>query len=43
VLGAVAALLHFPGAAWSLPTFGVAFLPGLALATLLSGLGATRA
>jgi hypothetical protein len=43
VLGAVATLIHFPGAAWSLPTFGVAFLPGLALATLLSGLGATRA
>ena len=40
VLVAVAAVLaHFPGAGWNLPTFGVAFLPGLALATLLSGMG----
>lgn len=41
--GAVATLIHFPGAGWTLPTFGVAFLPGLALATVLSGLGAKRA
>ena len=33
----------FPGAAWNLGTFGVAFLPGLALATVISGLGAKRA
>jgi hypothetical protein len=43
VLAVVAVVIHFPGAAWNLPTFGVAFLPGLALATLLSGLGARRA
>ena len=39
----VAVLVHFPGAGWGLGTFGVAFLPGLVLATLLSGLGAKRA
>jgi hypothetical protein len=43
LLAVVAVLARFPGAGWSLPTFGVAFLPGLALATLVSGLGATRA
>ena len=42
VLGVVAVLVHFPGAGWNLPTFGLAFLPGLALATLVSGLGARR-
>lgn len=40
LVGAAAALMHFPpGAAWNLPTFGIAFLPGLALATLVSGMG----
>jgi hypothetical protein len=39
VVGVAAVLIHFPGARWNLPTFGVAFLPGLALATLLSGMG----
>jgi hypothetical protein len=39
----LATVIHFPGAGWNLPTFGVAFLPGLALATVLSGLGAKRA
>jgi hypothetical protein len=43
VLAVVAVVIHFPGAGWNLPTFGVAFLPGLALATLLTGLGAKRA
>jgi hypothetical protein len=44
VLAAVAAvLIGFPGARWTLPTFGVAFLPGLALATALSTLGTRRA
>jgi len=43
VLAVVAVLAHFPGAGWNLPTFGVAFLPGLALTTLLTGLGAKRA
>jgi hypothetical protein len=35
-------LLGFPGASWNLPTFGLAFLPGLALATALSALGTRR-
>jgi hypothetical protein len=39
----VGTVVHFPGAAWNLGTFGVAFLPGLALATVISGLGAKRA
>jgi hypothetical protein len=43
VCGVVAVLVHIPGARWDLATFGVAFLPGLALATVLSGLGAKRA
>jgi hypothetical protein len=42
VAAIVAILIGFPGARWNLPTFGIAFLPGLALATLLSGLGARR-
>jgi hypothetical protein len=42
VCGAGAVLSHFPGAGWNLGTFGVAFLPGLALATLVSVLGARR-
>jgi hypothetical protein len=43
VLAVVANLVHFPGAAWGVGTFGVAFLPGLALATAISGLGTKRA
>ena len=39
----VAVLIGFPGARWNLPTFGIAFLPGLALATALSALGGRRA
>jgi hypothetical protein len=42
VVAVVAVLVGFPGAGWSLATFGVAFLPGLALATAISGLGARR-
>ena len=42
-LAIVAVLAHFPGAAWGVGTFGVAFLPGVALATVISGLGARRA
>jgi len=37
-----AVLIGFPGAGWNLPTFGVAFLPGLALATVFSSLGSRR-
>lgn len=42
VMGGLAVLIHVPGAGWNVPTFGVAFLPGLALATLITGLGARR-
>jgi hypothetical protein len=43
VLAAViGVLIGFPGARWTLATFGVAFLPGLALATALSALGTRR-
>ncbi|HEU4570849.1 MAG TPA: hypothetical protein VFS07_09790 [Gemmatimonadales bacterium] len=39
VLMVVAVLIHFPGAGWNVPTFGVTTLAGLPLATLVSGLG----
>ena len=43
VVAAIAGiLLSFPGAHWTLATFGVAFLPGLALATALSAMGTRR-
>ncbi len=42
VLAVVAVLIHFPGAGWDLGTFAVAFLPGVALAAFISGLGAKR-
>ena len=42
VAAIVAILIGFPGARWNVPTFGVAFLPGLALATALSALGTRR-
>ena len=43
VLAVVGTVVHFPGAAWNLGTFGVAFLPGLALATAITSLGMQRA
>jgi hypothetical protein len=43
VAAVLAILLGFPGARWTLGTFAVAFLPGLALATVVSALGARRA
>ena len=43
VVALIAVLVGFPGAQWNVTTFGVAFLPGLALATVLSGLGTRRA
>ncbi|HJP56038.1 MAG TPA: hypothetical protein VJ847_03330 [Gemmatimonadales bacterium] len=44
VLVAVLAILfHFPGAHWSLGTFGIAFLPGVAVAAALASLRAARA
>jgi hypothetical protein len=42
LVAVVAVLVGFPGARWNLPTFGIAFLPGLALATALSALGGRR-
>jgi hypothetical protein len=39
----VAVLVGFPGARWALATFGVAFIPGLALAPALSAMGTRRA
>jgi hypothetical protein len=42
LLGALAVLLGFPGARWSLGTFAVAFLPALVLATIASGIGNRR-
>jgi hypothetical protein len=42
VFGAIGVVLHVPGAAWSIPTFGIAVLPALALATVISGLGTRR-
>ena len=43
LVGAAAVVLGFPGAHWTLATFAVAFLPGLALATALSAMGKRRA
>jgi hypothetical protein len=42
VVAIFAVLIGFPGARWNLPTFGLAFLPGLALAMALSALGTRR-
>jgi hypothetical protein len=42
VATAAGVVLHVPGAGWNVGTFGVAFLPGLALATVVSVLGARR-
>ena len=42
VCGSIAAVTHFPGAVWNVPTFAVAVLPGLALANIVSSLGARR-
>lgn len=42
ICGAIAAVTHFPGAGWNVPTFAVAILPGLALANFVSALGTRR-
>ena len=42
VLAVLAVVAGFPGAHWSLATFGLAFLPGLVLATVLSAMGKRR-
>ncbi|HEX6088577.1 MAG TPA: hypothetical protein VFZ13_00310 [Gemmatimonadales bacterium] len=43
VIAAIAVVAGFPGAGWNLSTFGVAFLPGLAVAALISSLGRSTA
>jgi hypothetical protein len=42
LVGIVAILLKFPGTGWTLGTFAVAFLPALALATVVSAIGKRR-
>jgi hypothetical protein len=42
VVAILAIFLGFPGARWTLGTFAVAFLPGLALAAIVSGIGKRR-
>jgi hypothetical protein len=42
VVAVLAVLFGFPGARWTLGTFAVAFLPGLALAAIVSGIGKRR-
>ena len=42
VVAALAVVLGFPGAAWGLGTFSVAFLPGVMLAAILSSIGVRR-
>ena len=43
VVAAVAVIIGFPGATWTRPTFAIAFIPGLILATVLTAVGARRA
>lgn len=42
VVAVLAIVIGVPGAAWALPTFGIAFLPGLALSTAVSAMGLRR-
>jgi hypothetical protein len=42
IVAIAAIVLGFPGAHWTLATFAVAFLPGLALATIVSAMGKRR-
>ena len=42
LFGVLANLIHFPLASWTVPTFAIAILPGLALATLVGVLAARR-
>ncbi len=42
IAAVVAVVAGVPGAGWNLGTFGVAFLPGIALATAVSALGSRR-
>ncbi|MGE0353016.1 MAG: hypothetical protein AB7I33_12865 [Gemmatimonadales bacterium] len=38
ILGVLGVAVHFPGATWNVPTFGLAVIPALALGTLITGL-----
>lgn len=42
VVGVLANLVGFPGAAWGLGTFSVAFLPGVMLAAIVTSIGVRR-
>jgi hypothetical protein len=42
VVAVIAILAGFPGAAWGLGTFSVAFLPGVMLAAIVSSIGVRR-
>ena len=42
LVGGLAVVLDLPGAGWNLGTFGVAYLPALVLATVVSALGKRR-
>jgi hypothetical protein len=42
IAGALAAVIHFPLAGWNLGTFSVAFLVGITLTVLVTGLGGKR-
>jgi hypothetical protein len=42
LVGGLAMVLDLPGAGWNLGTFGVAYLPALVLATVVSALGKRR-
>jgi hypothetical protein len=39
VVGTIAVIVRFPGAGWNVPTFGVAYLVGVTLSVVVSGLG----
>jgi uncharacterized membrane protein YhaH (DUF805 family) len=39
VLAVIGVFIRFPGARWSLGTFGVAFIPGIAVAAALAAMG----
>lgn len=43
ILGVIGNAIHFPGAEWTMPTFAVAFIPGLALTVLTTALSPKRA
>ena len=43
IFGALGVVIHVPYAAWTLGNFAVAFLPGITLTALVTGLGGKRA